>query len=368
MAVTININNLTLCHKGSDGVSTATVPDVCKTPSPGGPVPVPYANISFSKDLARGTTTVNADGGNMIANLGSEFSASVGDEPGTLGGVKSGVNMKESTWITYSFDVFMEGKNACRLTDKKFQNHCNTVDAAGLLQAPLDAWPELIILCRIICGCDKAPVRSSTGGSELKEFCVKKALLAQDSTLQNKSRIKPEIPYNMTTDPPSPLLHRGLGLAPTENLMTRMIQEGLKSAGQNGGLYQVRVPDVIIARDLSQPLTAGNLKAVVEIKFNNQAYEKNQIRDYEKIAGDPNRMIELSPEECKCKLPEEERVPALERERQQLEATATQSSSSLFDVKNWEAITGLTGTALVLYLVVSEGSRLFPPRNLVPIP
>lgn len=31
-------------------------------------------------------------------------------------------------------------------------------------------------------------------------------------------------------------------------------------------------------------------------------------------------------------------------------------------------ITGLTGTALVLYLIVSEGSRLFPPRNLVPVP
>ncbi|WP_010523358.1 eCIS core domain-containing protein [Aquimarina agarivorans] len=31
-------------------------------------------------------------------------------------------------------------------------------------------------------------------------------------------------------------------------------------------------------------------------------------------------------------------------------------------------ITGLTGTALILYLIISEGSRLFPPRNLVPIP
>jgi hypothetical protein len=30
--------------------------------------------------------------------------------------------------------------------------------------------------------------------------------------------------------------------------------------------------------------------------------------------------------------------------------------------------TGLTGTALIIYMVVSEGSRLFPPRNLVPIP
>jgi len=31
-------------------------------------------------------------------------------------------------------------------------------------------------------------------------------------------------------------------------------------------------------------------------------------------------------------------------------------------------ITGLTGTALIMYLIISEGSRLFPPRNLVPVP
>ena len=31
-------------------------------------------------------------------------------------------------------------------------------------------------------------------------------------------------------------------------------------------------------------------------------------------------------------------------------------------------VTGLTGAALTLYLIVSEGSRLFPPRNLIPIP
>jgi RHS repeat-associated protein len=37
-------------------------------------------------------------------------------------------------------------------------------------------------------------------------------------------------------------------------------------------------------------------------------------------------------------------------------------------IDNLEKITGLTGTALVVYLIISEGSRLFPPRNLVPVP
>jgi hypothetical protein len=141
MAITININNLTLCHKGSDGVSTATIPDVCKTPSPGGPVPVPYPNVAFSADLMKGTTTVKADGGMMCANYGSEFFKSTGDEPGVVGGVLSSTFVKEATWITFSFDVKLQGNAACRLTDKMFHNHQNTVDATGLGQKSLELKP-----------------------------------------------------------------------------------------------------------------------------------------------------------------------------------------------------------------------------------
>lgn len=42
--------------------------------------------------------------------------------------------MKEATWLTYSFDVQLEGKNACRLTDKMLMNHGNTVCLAGEIQ------------------------------------------------------------------------------------------------------------------------------------------------------------------------------------------------------------------------------------------
>ena len=141
MPVTVKVNGAanSLVHKGSNGISIATIPDVCKTPSPGGPVPIPYPNISQSATLAKGTTTVKADGGMMIANKGSEFSLSNGDNAGVAGGVKSSTFMKESTWILYSFDVKMDGKNACRLSDKKFQNHENTVDLGGVLQAPVAA-------------------------------------------------------------------------------------------------------------------------------------------------------------------------------------------------------------------------------------
>ncbi len=160
MPVTVKVNGTanSLVHKGSNGISMATIPDVCKTPSPGGPVPIPYPNISQSATLDKGTTTVKADGGMMIATKGSEFSLSNGDNAGVAGGVKSSTFMKESTWILYSFDVKIDGSNACRLTDKKFQNHENTADLAGLFQFPVlveqdDA--ECTVCCAIIC-CDEA--------------------------------------------------------------------------------------------------------------------------------------------------------------------------------------------------------------------
>jgi hypothetical protein len=139
MPVTVKVNGAanSLVHKGSNHVSSATIPDVCKTPSPGGPVPIPYPNVSQSATLDKGTTTVKADGGMMIAIKGSEFSLSNGDNPGVAGGVKSSTFMKESTWILYSFDVKMDGQNACRLSDKKFQNHENTADLQGAIGPPV---------------------------------------------------------------------------------------------------------------------------------------------------------------------------------------------------------------------------------------
>jgi len=154
MSVTVKVNGVanSLVHKGSRGISVSTLPDVCKTPP--GPVPVPYPNISQSITLKKGTKTVKADGGQMIAIKGSEFSLSNGDNPGVAGGVKSNTFMKESTWILYSFDVKMDGKNACRLTDKKFQNHQNTVNLSGEIQDPKNV-PELEqMLCEIWKECE----------------------------------------------------------------------------------------------------------------------------------------------------------------------------------------------------------------------
>ena len=128
LTVKVNGSSLGLVHKGSMHFAKNTAPDVCKTPSPGGPVPIPYPIImSLSSDLANGTTTVTADGGQMIAIKGCEYALCTGDEAGTAGGVVSNTFKKEAKFILFSFDVKMEGANACRQTDKMTMNHQNTV-------------------------------------------------------------------------------------------------------------------------------------------------------------------------------------------------------------------------------------------------
>ncbi|HEY1399194.1 DUF4150 domain-containing protein [Roseateles sp.] len=135
MPVSIKVNGTvnSLVHKFSNGISVATIPDVCKTPSPGGPVPIPYPNIAQSITLSDGTTTVKGDKA-MAAIKGSKFALSNGDNPGVAGGVKSSTFMKEATWILYSFDTKMNGKNCARLMDKMFHNHENAANLAGVMQ------------------------------------------------------------------------------------------------------------------------------------------------------------------------------------------------------------------------------------------
>jgi hypothetical protein len=180
-----------LVHKGGSWISTATMPDVCKTPTPGGPVPMPYPNITQASSLSDGTTSVKVDGGNMAAIKGSKFAMSSGDEPGTLGGVKSNTFKQASTWILYSFDVKLEGKNACRFSDKKFQNNENTVDAAGVI--PLVV-PVVVDEVKMKCGelnqYGEQKKKSGRGKRDRDHIPAKSALLQKAEQL-NKGPLEP---------------------------------------------------------------------------------------------------------------------------------------------------------------------------------
>ena len=120
MPATVNVNLRTVVHAASNGVATA-FPDVCKTPSPAGPVPIPYPNVAMSADTAQGSQDVKVDG-NPIMLQGSNFKMSTGDEAGVSGGVVSGQIKAKAEFINFSFDVTVEGKPVPRLGDMMVQN------------------------------------------------------------------------------------------------------------------------------------------------------------------------------------------------------------------------------------------------------
>ena len=127
MPSTINVNDLTLVHATSSGVSQS-FPDVCKTPSPAGPVPIPYPNVAMSSDTD-GTASVKGDGSSCMVK-GSTLRMSTGDEAGSLLGVVSNEIKGKAQFLAYSMDVKIEGQNACRLTDP-MQHNLDPANAMG---------------------------------------------------------------------------------------------------------------------------------------------------------------------------------------------------------------------------------------------
>ena len=157
MALTVVINKLTLVHKGSSGIAISGPPDVCNSLVPGGQAPVPYLNIALSKDLVDGAATVFADGGNPAATTASAFYPSAGDELGVFGGVISGVNMGKAQFTTFSPDVVIEGKPACRLSDAMSMNGNapNTNTPAEIQAGAYTYGGPGSVFCNAFCFCNK---------------------------------------------------------------------------------------------------------------------------------------------------------------------------------------------------------------------
>jgi Domain of unknown function (DUF4150) len=123
MGCTVFANKRGVSHAGSGGMSPI-FPDVCKTPTPAGPIPLPYPNIGKAADTSSGPTTVTTDG-EMPMTKDAKYSQSSGDEAGTATGVVSSKVMGACEYMMYSFDVKYEGKGVCRLGDPLFHNEKN---------------------------------------------------------------------------------------------------------------------------------------------------------------------------------------------------------------------------------------------------
>ena len=147
MGVSVGVNFLSVVHASSSG-TTIAFPDVCKTPSPAGPIPIPYPNIAKSSDTASGTTKVKCDG-NPACVKDSNFSTSTGDEAGSAGGgVVSSKIKGKAEFVMFSMDVKFEGKNVCRAFDIMLHNDKNTPPfpvLQGLVVAHAKADPVCMI-------------------------------------------------------------------------------------------------------------------------------------------------------------------------------------------------------------------------------
>jgi len=99
-------------------------PDVCLTPSPAGPVPIPYPNIAMGPmgvPAAYKTLFMCAPAHNM----GTVVPMSNGDNAGVATGVASGMVMGPGRHLTAAFTILVGGMPATRLTSVALQNSTN---------------------------------------------------------------------------------------------------------------------------------------------------------------------------------------------------------------------------------------------------
>jgi hypothetical protein len=194
----------------------ASVPDVCLTPAPNGQVPIPYPNIAFSRDLAKGSRTVKCDGLSTTLK-DSVFSKSIGDEPGTGGGVVSGVNRGKAKFVNYSFDVKFEGRNVVRRLDPTLNNGnaYNSLTAAAKNKF-LPHGPVVMGAVNRIC----------------QEYCKQKAKLMKNAKKGKKPKLPRgrEITKALKKDP----LLKKLGIKVEKRVYVRVVKG---FAGRTGRKY-----------------------------------------------------------------------------------------------------------------------------------
>lgn len=121
------------------GIDTA-FPDVCLTPSPAGPVPIPYPNIAAGPMAIPNAPTILFVGA-PAHNLGTTIPMTNGDNPGLALGVASGMVMGPSRHLTGAFTVLIKGLPASRMTSVSLQNSTN---APGCRLVP--SQPKILLL------------------------------------------------------------------------------------------------------------------------------------------------------------------------------------------------------------------------------
>lgn len=337
MPVTVKVNGMlnSLAHKGSNHIASSTAPDVCKTPSPAGPVPIPYPIIvSMSSDLVKGTTTVKADGGNSCCVKDCELSRCTGDEAGTAGGVVSSTFIKEAKFILFSFDVKLDGKNACRFSDKLTMNHMNTICMVGLVGPTVTVTDIEAFLNDIADKCNKQ-VNQDEGhcpggpsGTDCTTLGTLKHKCCEDEINKHKSanpaqspQMQPEVPFDQAGTAVSGAAaasaksaantaygnyisaaqSRGRSMAQARAYarQAKVWMKAFRSGG--GGTF---IADVLLVDPPGATPTKGppsNIKGAYDFKFNCKAQGEmsdKQVKNYKRITGVTPKIVHKDGRKC----------------------------------------------------------------------
>ncbi|MFS8068711.1 MAG: VRR-NUC domain-containing protein, partial [Byssovorax sp.] len=158
--------------------------------------------------------------------------------------------------------------------------------------------PEKPVICDAMCFCknirDLPDGTRGTNGPN-RQQCVAARLWAYDKALGNQSTIKAEVPYDMSQNPPTPIMSQNDPTRPTHK----------RRLGS-------KIPDVVLVKDPTRPPTQDNIRKIIEMKFDNDPEDPEQIRIFEKIAG-PGIPVEIwTTTTCGCGKEETERVPVPE--------------------------------------------------------
>jgi hypothetical protein len=107
---------------------TSTPPDVCKTPSPSGTIPVPYVNI-FQCNMVLPNTACSKVfiAGSPALHVKSQTAISNGDEAGNAGGAVSSKFIGKGEFGKGSLKVTLEGKAAVSQGAQTKHNDGNTM-------------------------------------------------------------------------------------------------------------------------------------------------------------------------------------------------------------------------------------------------
>jgi hypothetical protein len=157
-------------------------------------------------------------------------------------------------------------------------------------------------LCRTFCKCRQIGVATRAGRVQ-RQRCVEMRLNAANELLKAATGVpteyRPEQPYDMTEEPPAPIMNYEDPLEPHSSI-PQWIRDVWPDKGKRYQPGNVRRPDVVIVNDPSQPPVQSNIKTVVEMKFPGDKYRPDQEDDYVEIAGSPAKFAHLGAAECGC--------------------------------------------------------------------